>query len=495
MAEHFSFFDPVQLPDGTYDREYNAQQFTSYFKTLVTTGILKGEMNELRVTSTGVNMQTKIDTGVAFILGRYYENDGIKELTHDTESLGVSRIDRVVIRMDLSTDKRHVLSFVKKGVPSVNPVPPQLTQTPNIYEISLAQVKVVGGQTFIAADAVTSERGKDVICPWAGSKILPSFDDNLLNKHIENKNVHLTPNQFRNDIRIDNIGNHYARRDFGGFQWKNNDTTEYVNFYYGKMSFSGIIRMTLGSLYANSNASGGCVVEHHMGFGEGVIHHAETKIITGAKGFLENFYLPTPYLYNGHLYMQLYKRKASNPVTCVVEMFGLTGTAQPVFDVLNAVTTNQVVDNIVTSVPVQQDLFTSVSNGKAQVASAITQKGVPTPPDASFAQIATNISYINTGIKSSQGVLTVPAISPLGSVIVRTPSVAFKPMNSAHGMPGSYFRNGLSQNMQGAMTGLVYMSYAEIAQDSNGWYLNYAVRNGYPSTTTVPVNLNFLITE
>ncbi|SPT98433.1 phage structural protein, truncation [Lysinibacillus capsici] len=193
MAEHFSFFDPVLQSDGTFDREYNAQQFTNYFKTLVTTGILKGERNSLKLTATGTNMQTRIDTGVAYILGRYYENDSTRDLTHDTESLGVSRIDRVVIRMDLNTEARYVKSFIKKGVPSTNPVPPTLTQTQNIYEISLAQVRVVGGQTFIATDAVIDERGTSVVCPWAGSNILPSFDDNALAEHINNHGIHVTP--------------------------------------------------------------------------------------------------------------------------------------------------------------------------------------------------------------------------------------------------------------------------------------------------------------
>lgn len=191
MAEKFRFFDPVQLEDGTYDREYNAQEFTDYFRALVTTGVMKAAGNQLAVSANGNNMITRIDTGIAFLLGRYYENDSVKELTHDTESLGNNRIDRIVIRMDLSPDKRHVLAFIKKGAPSANPAAPSLTQTANIYEISLAQVRVVGGQTFIAANAVTDERGKDIVCPWAGSNILPSFDDNALAQHIENEELHV----------------------------------------------------------------------------------------------------------------------------------------------------------------------------------------------------------------------------------------------------------------------------------------------------------------
>lgn len=148
---------------------------------------MKGAFNMLAVSANGTSMVTIVNTGIAFVEGRYYLNDSPLPLSHDTESLGNNRIDRIVIRMDLSTEARYVKTFIKKGTPSANPVPPVLTQTPNLYEISLAQVKVVGGQTFIQTNAVTDERGKDVICPWAGSNILPSFDDNALAEHIKTK--------------------------------------------------------------------------------------------------------------------------------------------------------------------------------------------------------------------------------------------------------------------------------------------------------------------
>lgn len=196
MAEHFSFFDAVLEEDGvTYDREYNAQQFTKYFGALVTTGVMKGMGNMLAVSANGSNMVTQINTGIAFIEGKYYENDNPLSLTHDTETLGNSRIDRIVIRMDLATEARYVRAFIKKGVPSTNPVPPTLTQTANLYEISLAQVRIVGGQTFIATNAITDERGTDIVCPWAGSNILPNFDDNALAAHISNEVLHVKASQ------------------------------------------------------------------------------------------------------------------------------------------------------------------------------------------------------------------------------------------------------------------------------------------------------------
>lgn len=190
MAEKFSFFDPVQDENGLFDREYNAQEFTDYFSTLVTTGVMKGAGNQLSVSADGASMQTKLNTGVAFVEGRYYAIDSVMTHVHDTEVVGKDRIDRIVIRLDLSTESRYVKSFVKKGVASTSPVAPSLTQTPSLYEISVAQVKVIGGQTFISASNVIDERGTNIICPWAGSKILPSFDDNALAQHINNNLLH-----------------------------------------------------------------------------------------------------------------------------------------------------------------------------------------------------------------------------------------------------------------------------------------------------------------
>lgn len=178
MAEHFRFFDSANPNEP--DRTYNAQEFTDYFKALVTTGVMKGTGNQLKVTTTGANMVSSIDTGTAFLLGRYYENDSLLALLHETESVGRDRIDRIVIRMDLSTEARNVKAFIKKGVPGTVPVAPPLIQTVELYEISVAQVLIKGGQTFINTNAVTDERGIDIICPWAGSKILPNFNDEYI---------------------------------------------------------------------------------------------------------------------------------------------------------------------------------------------------------------------------------------------------------------------------------------------------------------------------
>ncbi|MEV2909812.1 hypothetical protein ABNF65_14485 [Paenibacillus larvae] len=51
------------------------------------------------------------------------------------------------------------------------------------------------------------------------------------------------------------------------------------------------------------------------------------------------------------------------------------------------------------------ELFTSVSNGKEQVAKAITDQGVPAVKEDTFTDLATKIKQINTGKKWAEGTI------------------------------------------------------------------------------------------
>lgn len=86
--------------------------------------------------------------------------------------------------------------------------------------------------------------------------------------------------------------------------------------------------------------------------------------------------------------------------------------------------------------PSIQQLFQSVSNGKSQVANAITQKGVPTSPDAEFATMANNIGQIQTGKKYARGSGTLQRVGQYLRIVVT--GLDFKPsiiLISRMGMP------------------------------------------------------------
>lgn len=186
MAEIYRFFDSADPIEP--DRVYNAEEFSEYFHLLIKTGVVQNMLDELSVTNTGENMVSTVNTGFAFIKGRYYENTEPLNLTHDTESIGNDRIDRIVLRLDLNTENRYIRAFIKKGKAGTSPVPPTLQQDDFIYEISLAQVYITGGQSFIDQESITDERGSE-FAPWASSNILPDTTD-ALRIHEENVFVH-----------------------------------------------------------------------------------------------------------------------------------------------------------------------------------------------------------------------------------------------------------------------------------------------------------------
>lgn len=147
MAEKSMFFDSI---DG--DREYPARDFAKYFSTLVTTGVFADQLDSLEVNGHGMELKSVIKPGRAFINGYFYENDDILELQHDTAHPTLDRIDRVVLRLDLSLEKREIRAVIIKGEPSEKPTPPPLIREGDIYDLPLAQQVIKAGLSYIPSD-------------------------------------------------------------------------------------------------------------------------------------------------------------------------------------------------------------------------------------------------------------------------------------------------------------------------------------------------------
>lgn len=180
MTIEFSFFDPTLDQQGQPDRVYNAQQFTNYFKSLVTTGIMRQHEDEMLVSADGTTMQTSIGKGTCFIEGRQMIVTAPHLMLHDTESVGLKRIDRIVVRLDLRVEARHVMPFIKKGVASANPVAPTLQRDSEVYEICLATVTVTGGRSYITNADIVDDRANEELCGWTSSDIFPNYNDATL---------------------------------------------------------------------------------------------------------------------------------------------------------------------------------------------------------------------------------------------------------------------------------------------------------------------------
>lgn len=161
MAEKFRFFDSIE---GSDERFYTADEFAEYFRLFIRDGIFNGGEN-LNVGTDGVDLKTFIKPGYAWIEGYLYKIDTENlYLEHDTPDPALNRIDRVVIRLDKSLESRFVKAFILKGTPAATPAAPELTRTDNLYEISLAEVNIIAGKSFIEAYQITDERVDNEVC-------------------------------------------------------------------------------------------------------------------------------------------------------------------------------------------------------------------------------------------------------------------------------------------------------------------------------------------
>ena len=169
MAEKSMFFRSFG------DRRYYSSDWAKYFSTLIKGGVFGEQLNSLEVTAAGDGMNSIVKPGRAFIEGYFYENDSDLELTHEAADPVNDRIDRVVLRLDLNDENRYIKAFVRKGEASVNPVPPEPVREENIYEISLAQVKVRAASGIILADDITDERDNEAICGYVRYQAKPAW--------------------------------------------------------------------------------------------------------------------------------------------------------------------------------------------------------------------------------------------------------------------------------------------------------------------------------
>ena len=141
MTEKAYFFDSVED-----DRIYNASDFARVFEGIVGGGVVPGKDNELEVVF-GEGMEVIVQPGASWVQGRYYLNDASKALVVTEADPDLSRVDRVVLRVDLGTDARKIEAVIKTGTPAIEPAPPDLQQESLIYEFPLYRYTVEGNAT------------------------------------------------------------------------------------------------------------------------------------------------------------------------------------------------------------------------------------------------------------------------------------------------------------------------------------------------------------
>lgn len=167
--EESSFFNSV---NG--DRKYDMEQFATYFKQFLTTGILHKDQVPYLEVSKGAGLQSVVDGGSAYIEGFMYRNTASKSLLHEAADSTNPRIDRVILKLNRGVNARSITAQVKKGVAATNPQPPSLQRDDIVYELSLAQVRINAGATAITS--ITDERLNTSVAGLVSSLITIPID-------------------------------------------------------------------------------------------------------------------------------------------------------------------------------------------------------------------------------------------------------------------------------------------------------------------------------
>lgn len=119
-------------------------------------GVLKGEGLDCLVFGDSSGLQVKVSTGEVWMRGHWGEVTSTKTLTITTAHATLSRIDRVVARVDFSANT--IALDVLAGTAASTPTAPAVTQNSSMWEVSLATVSVPATDTNISSNQVTDAR-------------------------------------------------------------------------------------------------------------------------------------------------------------------------------------------------------------------------------------------------------------------------------------------------------------------------------------------------
>lgn len=149
------------LVDEEYDRVYKAEDWAWYFATFIANGVFPKPSDGLQVIAYE-KMEIKVNAGYAFINGYAFRNPASMSITLSTAEGALNRIDRVIIRWDLT--QRDMYLTVLKGVPSAKPVAAALTRNTEIWELAIADIYVGKGVTKIQTKDITDQRFNSAVC-------------------------------------------------------------------------------------------------------------------------------------------------------------------------------------------------------------------------------------------------------------------------------------------------------------------------------------------
>jgi hypothetical protein len=211
MTETYHFFNST----ANDKRLMSAEDFANVFSTVISDGLIHRDGQPKLKVKSGQGLRTLVETGIAFIKGHPFNLNEEKEMLHDSSDEIFDRIDRIILRFDNRIEARYIKLFVLKGVPSSSPKVPGLTRTSDVYELSLAQIRIKANCVSIANVDIIDERMNKDVCGLADSLMTIPLEDmkndfnefksqlvNQYNEAIGNLGGSSDPVKFQKDLKL-----------------------------------------------------------------------------------------------------------------------------------------------------------------------------------------------------------------------------------------------------------------------------------------------------
>lgn len=167
MAERSGFFSAKQNEDGSYDREYLADEFAEYFANFISNGVYVTPANQLKVTYSGAPdklFTVIVKKGKAYIDGFWYELTEDMEVTLPANTSAYAIKD--VIRCTLDRQERKVSITVETNVTSELP-----RNNSAVHDLVLSTIIVQANATKINAEDITDKRADKTYCGFVSGVV------------------------------------------------------------------------------------------------------------------------------------------------------------------------------------------------------------------------------------------------------------------------------------------------------------------------------------
>ncbi len=132
-------------------------QYSYLFRELLDPGVAGAPGDtSLKVTPTGTGLALSVAPGRAYARGYMISVTGAETLTLGSANPSLARTDRIVVRFDPTANTGMLL--VVAGNPGSGTAPVLTATDTGVFDVALAAVTVVAGQTTLSAADVTDER-------------------------------------------------------------------------------------------------------------------------------------------------------------------------------------------------------------------------------------------------------------------------------------------------------------------------------------------------